>query len=107
MTQQQATHRSLKEHQQMTKNIKAGATATEKTRNVKLAVGGKTRMFGEQEAETPKRPGITGKVDSRGPGRATALGGYGTPGGKSKIGAAAPAEPGRTGNVHGSKPRPR
>jgi hypothetical protein len=85
----------------------AGAEDSMNRRNVKLAVGGRGRMFKEQEAETPKKPGITGKRDAHGPGKQTALGGYGTPGGKSKIGISAPAEPGRTGNTRGSRPRPR
>lgn len=56
----------------------AGAQATEKTRNAEFAKGGKTHMFGEQEAGSrvgaDKSPS-TGKPDSHGPGQEFASGG--------------------------------
>lgn len=52
----------------------------EKTRNVEFAKGGKTHMFGEQEAGprtgADKSPS-TGKPDSSGPGEKFAKGGSG------------------------------
>ena len=58
----------------------AGASATEKTRNADFAEGGKTKMFGEQEAGrrtgADKSPS-TGKPDSSGPGEKFAEGGKG------------------------------
>src|SRR6516164_9454545 len=52
----------------------AGAEGTEKTHNVEFAKGGDTKMFGEQEAN-PKKEGMTGKLDERGPGEKFAAGG--------------------------------
>ena len=56
----------------------AGASATEKTHNAEFAKGGKTHMFGEQEAgertASDKSPS-TGKPDSSGPGDKFAEGG--------------------------------
>jgi hypothetical protein len=93
----------------------AGAEATEKRRNVTFSRGGKgknQRMFGPQAAESQTDNDQAGHTaDPTGPddapGRKFAQPGYGTPGIRSRIGVAAPAEPGRTGNVHGSRPRPR
>jgi hypothetical protein len=56
----------------------AGASATEKTHNVDFAEGGKTHMFGEQEAGSrtgPDKSPSTGKPDSSGPGEKFASGG--------------------------------
>jgi hypothetical protein len=59
---------------------KTSAEATEKTHNVDFAKGGKTKMFGEQEAGSrdgaDKSPS-TGKPDSSGPGEKFAEGGKG------------------------------
>jgi hypothetical protein len=49
-------------------------SATEKTHNVEFAKGGDTHMFSEQEAN-PKKEGITGKGDAKGPGDKFAEGG--------------------------------
>jgi hypothetical protein len=63
------------------------------------------RMFGPQVATT-KRPGITGKLDVRGPGQQFADGGVNrTPGRASRVGVAAPSAPGQTGNVRGAAVR--
>lgn len=62
------------------KSGKAGAAATEKSHDVEFAKGGKTHMFGEQEAGertgADKSPS-TGKPDSSGPGEKFAEGGKG------------------------------
>jgi hypothetical protein len=69
------------------------------------ARGGHDRMFGPQVATT-KRPGITGKLDVRGPARQFADGGVNrTPGKASRVGTAAPAAPFRTGNARGAAAR--
>jgi hypothetical protein len=69
------------------------------------ARGGHDRMFGPQVATT-KRPGITGKLDVRGPGKQFADGGaVRTPGRASRVGVSAPAAPFRTGNVNGPATR--
>jgi hypothetical protein len=81
--------------------------ATEKRRNVKLAQGGRNADVQPGQAAVTKTRGKTGVDDVHGPGKQFGGGGYGTPYGKSKVGIAAPAGEGRTGNVHGSKPRPR
>ena len=52
----------------------AGASASEKTHNVEFAKGGKTHMFGEQEAGD-QRPGFAEKPDQHGPGSKFAEGG--------------------------------
>lgn len=44
-------------------------------KNADLAKGGDAHMFGSQQAETNKKPGITGKRDSSGPGQKFAEGG--------------------------------
>jgi len=54
----------------------AGATATEKSHNVEFAKGGKTHMFGEQQAN-PDKAGQTGKPDVNGKGAEFAKGGSG------------------------------
>jgi hypothetical protein len=72
-----------------------------KTRNAELATGGTDHMFGKQQAGT-RVPGRSGKPDQRGPGKRFPEGGAGT-GKQSKIGTAAPAGQGRTGNVRGSR----
>ena len=70
-----------------------------------FASGGDTKMFRQQMATT-KRPGITGKLDVRGPGQQFADGGANrTPGRASRVGVAAPAAPSRTGNVFGAATR--
>jgi hypothetical protein len=84
----------------------AGAQDTERRSPAALAKGGQDRMFAEQNADTA-RPGKTGHDTVRkGAGKISALGGYGTPKGKSKVGEAGVAAPGRTGNATGSRPRP-
>ena len=58
----------------------AGAEATEKSHDVTFAKGGKTHMFGEQEAgsrESADKSPSTGKPDSSGPGEKFAEGGKG------------------------------
>jgi hypothetical protein len=88
----------------------AGAEGSER-RNEKapLAKGGRgadNHMHGQQQATTKTR-GSVGPRDVRGPGEKFGGGGYGTPRGVSKVGVAAPAEPGKTGNAAGSSRRPR
>lgn len=56
----------------------AGASSTEKSHNVEFAKGGKTHMFGEQEAgerDGADKSPSTGKPDSSGPGDKFASGG--------------------------------
>lgn len=56
----------------------AGASSTEKSHNVEFAKGGKTHMFGEQEAgerDGADKSPSTGKPDSSGPGQKFAEGG--------------------------------
>ncbi len=52
----------------------AGAEATEKAHDVTFAKGGRTKMFGEQEAGEAEK-GETGKPDEKGPGEKFAVGG--------------------------------
>lgn len=52
----------------------APKTTKEAQHDVTFAEGGDTPMFGEQQANE-KKPGITGKVDARGPGAKYAEGG--------------------------------
>jgi hypothetical protein len=52
----------------------AGAEDTEKRSAARYNEGGSTKMFKEQQAG-PRRPGIVGKDDRRGPGANRALGG--------------------------------
>ena len=47
---------------------------SETEKDVEFAEGGDTKMFGEQEANE-KKPGMTGKLDARGPGAKYAEGG--------------------------------
>jgi hypothetical protein len=70
--------------------------------------GGDDHMFGPQGAET-NAGGVTGhKTKRAGTGRIVGVEtGYGTPDGKGKVGVSAPSGPGVTGNLNGSKPRPR
>jgi hypothetical protein len=60
------------------KNGKGGGPANdqEKSHDVQFAKGGKTHMFGEQEAND-QRPGFAEKEDARGPGAKFAEGGKG------------------------------
>jgi len=71
-----------------------------------FAAGGADKHMFQQQAAATRRPdNKSGKDDVRGPGKKFAGGGAGTPGKRSKIGVAAPAEPGRTGNTEGSTAR--
>jgi hypothetical protein len=82
-----------------------GATTREKRHSVRLAKGGEDDgMFGQQQA-TVKTRGRVGPVDARGPGNQFATSGGAVPRNRSKVGNAAPAQAGRTGNVRGSTPR--
>jgi hypothetical protein len=61
-------------------SAKQGASDTEKSHNVEFAKGGKTKMFGEQEAgsrDGADKSKSTGKPDSSGPGEKFAEGGRG------------------------------
>jgi len=72
----------------------AGAEATEKSHDVTFAKGGKTHMFGEQEAgsrESADKSPSTGKPDSSGPGEKFAEGG------KTKMFGFAGSQPARDG----------
>jgi len=83
-------------------SVEASGTRNEKAA---LAKGGRNKDVGEQNADTGT-PGITGhKTAAKGAGKISALGGPGLKGNKSKIGQAAPAVEGRTGNAAGSKNR--
>jgi hypothetical protein len=60
-----------------------------------FARGGDRHMF-RQQAAAPRRPGLTGKVDARGPGKQFAE--AGTMPVRSAASTAVPAQGGRTGN---------
>jgi hypothetical protein len=86
----------------MSKNVDRDKSFKEAQRA--YARGGHDHMFGAQQAAT-RRPGKTGKDDVRGPGEQFSTGGGRVPGKKSKVGIAAQALEGRTGNAAGSLPR--